>query len=153
MLIKDGVTGDCLTTLRITRLPFYHVIQNQDLDAHKIIGEICRSTKVYEILKIKDFDKCRTDPLKVSSHPRSSTFSFSSHGKFLSDGTLKVTLVLKKINKNLKKPQSTPVVTMNFYRLEIRCIQVFGLRWISRKSYNCPHGRNRWSDLLGARCT
>lgn len=87
--LEDGVTGDCLTTLRITRLPFYHVIQNQDLDAHRIIGEICRSTKVYEILKIKDFDQCRTDPLKVSSHPRSSTFSFSSHGKFLSDGTLK----------------------------------------------------------------
>ncbi|XP_057364794.1 uncharacterized protein LOC130685509 [Daphnia carinata] len=86
---EDGVTGDCFTTLRITRLPFYHVIQNQALDAHKTIGELCRSAKVYEILKLKDFDQCANDPVKVSSHPRSSTSSFSSHRKFLSDGTLK----------------------------------------------------------------
>lgn len=97
------MTGDCFTTLRITRLPFYHVIQNHDLDAHKAIGEICRSTKVFEILKVKDFDQCQNDPLKVSSHPRSSTSSFSPNGKFISDDTLKVFLFLNKITKQETK--------------------------------------------------
>lgn len=69
---KDGVTGDCLTTLRVTRLPLYQIIhESTTSDQHQLINEICRSTKIFEITKIKDFDQCRSDPLRVSFNPQS----------------------------------------------------------------------------------
>ena len=80
------MTGDCLATLRITRLPFYQVMQDGDGDKHQVIGDICRTTKVYEITKMKDFDQCRSDPFQTSSNPPSAA---TFHGS-RSDGTLKV---------------------------------------------------------------
>ena len=68
-LLKDGVTGDCLTTLRVIQLPYYQAIQNQPVESHQIIAEACRSTKIYEITKVKDFNQCQSDPLQLSMHP------------------------------------------------------------------------------------
>ena len=53
---QDGVTGDCRTVLQITRLPLYQIMRQDQ----QIVVDECRYSNVYEILKIKDFTRCRT---------------------------------------------------------------------------------------------
>ncbi len=53
---KDGVTGDCSTTLQTTRLPFFKAIQHQDVC---IRAEGGSNSNAYEIIKMRDFSRCR----------------------------------------------------------------------------------------------
>ena len=45
------------------------------------MADLCRSTNIYEIVKIKDFDDCRIDPLETRATPAQLRFSFSSNGE------------------------------------------------------------------------
>ena len=66
---EDGVTGDCLTTMQFNRLPSFQVIGNQALHQGGM-DEVCKNTgHVYEITKIKDFDRCRSNPFVSSATP------------------------------------------------------------------------------------
>lgn len=65
---KDAVTGDCLTNLRFTRLPYHRAVRQLATDeGDRVAVELCRSSNIYEIVKTKDFDDCRVDPLHSSS--------------------------------------------------------------------------------------
>lgn len=75
------MTGDCLTTVHFTRLPYHRVIQQRPSDEDQVLADLCRSANVYEIVKIKDFDDCRIDPLQTRATPGALRLTYSSNGE------------------------------------------------------------------------
>lgn len=134
------MTGDCHTTVTVTRLPFYQIIQTTG--QHPIVNELCRSSKIFEFTKIKNFDQCRSDPLRFSSNPAPDRPP-SKHGAALQVASTLFCLtrpVLAFVNKRI----------IEMIGIEICRLQVCDLRRIVGKGNDCADGRHRPIIVLRA---
>ncbi len=58
---QDSVTGDCSTSIEISRLPYAQVFASAGFKLESF-DDVCGSKPVYQILKTKDFNNCKTNP-------------------------------------------------------------------------------------------
>ena len=58
--MQDSVTGDCATSVGVSRLSTDQVVQS---DAYKLgsFDAICKGKPVYQITKTKDMSNCKTN--------------------------------------------------------------------------------------------
>ncbi len=70
-----SITGDCSTTITVNRLPISSVYEHEvyDLPAFQTL---CKDKPVYEVIKTKDFDRCKTTPVSYYAQPSSYLGSF-----------------------------------------------------------------------------
>ena len=63
---KDGISGYCSVIIQTSRLPLHQVFE---LDAYDLASfkALCQDTHVYEIVKTKDFNRCRNSPIYHSA--------------------------------------------------------------------------------------
>ncbi|XP_046638923.1 vitellogenin-like [Daphnia pulicaria] len=60
-VLEDSVTGDCSTSIEISRLPYAQVFASAGFKLESF-DDVCGSKPVYQILKTKDFNNCKTNP-------------------------------------------------------------------------------------------
>lgn len=67
-VFEDGVTGDCSTTISLNRLTASQVY---DLEAFDLgsFEATCADKPVYEVIKAKDFNRCKTNPVYYNTNP------------------------------------------------------------------------------------
>jgi hypothetical protein len=59
--LQDSVTGDCKTSIEISRLPYTQVFASAGFKLDSF-DDVCGSKPVYQILKTKDFNSCKSNP-------------------------------------------------------------------------------------------
>jgi len=65
-VFEDGISGDCSTFIQINRLPLHQVYET-DAFGLGSFDAVCQDKKVYEIVKTKDFNRCRNSPIYHSA--------------------------------------------------------------------------------------
>ena len=82
---EDSITGDCSTTISISRLPWSHVNNGQSDLKLGSFDAICKHKPVYQIVKTKDFNRCQSNPVWYSAIPstHSCEFGKSNCGDFM----------------------------------------------------------------------
>lgn len=65
-VFEDGISGYCSVIIQTSRLPLHQVFE---LDAYDLASfkALCQDTHVYEIVKTKDFNRCRNSPIYHSA--------------------------------------------------------------------------------------
>ena len=84
------MTGDCSTTIEVSRLPHAQVLISS---AFKLASfeSVCEDKPVYQIVKTKDFNNCKANP---AWHATTSTVYTCDFGKANCGEFLKVTNLL-----------------------------------------------------------
>ncbi len=60
-VFEDSVTGDCSTTVAVSRVPWSQVY-GKDAAEMRSFEAICKNKPVYKIIKTKDFNRCQNSP-------------------------------------------------------------------------------------------
>jgi hypothetical protein len=73
--MQDSITGDCSTTITVTRLPLSQV---QITDAFKLgsFDAVCQDKPVYKIVKTKDYNRCQNNPVWSTANPSTHSCEF-----------------------------------------------------------------------------
>ena len=76
-VFEDSVTGDCSTTIAFNRLAPSQVY---DLKAYELgsLEAVWGDKPVYEIIKTKDFNRCKTNPVYYGANPAGYTCTFGT---------------------------------------------------------------------------
>ncbi|XP_057375632.1 vitellogenin-2-like [Daphnia carinata] len=88
-VFEDSISGDCSTTISVTRLPLAQVYIT---DAFKLgsFDAICKDKPVYKIVKTKDFNRCQHNPVWATANPatHSCDFGKTDCGNFMKRSTI-----------------------------------------------------------------
>lgn len=115
-VFEDSISGDCSTTISVTRLPLSQVYIT---DAYKLgsFEAICKDKPVYKIVKSKDYNRCQHNPVWSTANPATHSCDF---GKTDCGNFMKRSTVYKYIACGESFPKLTFVHASGFSDLEVQ---------------------------------
>lgn len=63
-----SISGDCSSTISISPMSMSKLYQHETSDL-KSFDELCKDKPIYEIVKTKDFNRCKTTPVSYYAQP------------------------------------------------------------------------------------